>query len=133
MKLKMMTVGLLAVGLLIFAACSSPQPAEVQVEPEAQVEPAAEQPTVAQVAEEPATPTTAPTDTPEPLPTDAPDTPAPAAEDVPEEAAEDTPEEPEADAAVAESPVQFGRTEEGAFYYGSPTASIKLIDHSDFL
>lgn len=135
MKLKLMTAGFMVVGLLILVACS-PQTAEVPVDQDAQgeasqIETAAEQPTVAQVAEEPAAPTAVPTDTPQPT-----DTPVPAVEEEApeaEEVVEEAPEEPEAEVVVADAPVQFGRTEEGAFYYGSPTASIKLIDHSDFL
>ena len=36
-------------------------------------------------------------------------------------------------AATSSTDVVFGRTPEGAFFYGSPTAEITLIDYSEFL
>ena len=36
-------------------------------------------------------------------------------------------------AAASSTEVVFGRTAEGAFFYGSPTAEITLIDYSEFL
>ena len=131
MTKKIGAVLMMVIVLFAVAACS-PQTAEPPSDA-AVAEPAAEQevfeevPTVAQVAEEPATPTAAPTNTAVPEPTEVPET----VEEEAEEMAED--EEPD-DAAMAESePVQYGRTEEGAFFYGSPSAEITLIDHSDFL
>ena len=137
MKRKLVPVLIAALALWVVVGCT-PQTAEPPSEA-AVAEPVAEQavveeaPTVAQVAEEPATPTAVPTNTAVPEPTEAPaeEEVAEAADAEVEEVVED--EQPD-DAAMAESsPVQFGRTEEGAFFYGSPTADITLIDHSDFL
>ena len=77
------------------------------------------------ILEEPATPTAAPTAIPTEPPT-------PTA--LPEETAEAVDTEESDQVAEAESsPVIYGRTSEGAFFYGSETAEVTIIDHSDFL
>ncbi len=137
MTRKMIAIVVMAFALFAVVACSpqtadSPQEeAAVEQEQVEQVAVVEEAPTSAPVAEEPATPTSAPTDTPVvEEPTEAPEEVAEAEAEAEEVVEEDQPD----DAAMAEAaPVQFGRTEEGAFYYGSPDAEIVLIDHSDFL
>lgn len=143
MKQKIFAIFVMALAVFMIAACS---PTTTEVEPETDTvvdtgQQVTVAPTAVEVAEEPATPTAAPTNTAETVPTDEP-TEAPAAssdeaaEAGDEETADENSEEPDEpdDAMAAESaPVQFGRTEEGAFFYGSPSAGITLIDHSDFL
>jgi len=136
MTKKMIAVVVMALALFAIVACSPqtadspPEEAAVEQEPVEQVA-VEEAPTTAPVAEEPATPTSAPTDTPVvEEPTEVPEEVVEVEAEAEEMVEDDQPD----DAAMAEAaPVQFGRTEEGAFFYGSPDAEIVLIDHSDFL
>ncbi len=141
MTKKVTAMLIMALALFAVVACT-PQTAdtpveEVEVSEEVQQTAVEEAATAVPVAEEPATPTSIPVATQVPEPTDAPEEIAetePEAEAEADEAVEEVDDDGPDDAAMAESaPVQFGRTEDGAFYYGSPTAEIVLIDHSDFL
>ncbi|MEM8863243.1 MAG: hypothetical protein AAGD96_33450 [Chloroflexota bacterium] len=147
MKRKILFAVSLPLILLIAAACSPTTEPAAEVAPVEEVVEEApavveEQPAVEQVAEEPPTPTAVPipTDTPAPAPTNAPAVEETAAEEVvEEESIEEAVVEAEPEAVVeaepeaAASEIVFGRTEEGAFFYGAPDAEITLIDYSDFL
>ena len=108
--------------LLLLVACAG----QTAVEPATQPALTAAPPiTVAatEVIEPTAVPTNPPAPTNEPAPVEPP--PLPPAEPAPTEAV-----------AAAEEPgvvVEYGRTEEGAFFKGAADAPVTLIDYSDFL
>lgn len=118
------TALVLLTGWFLLAGCA---PGETPDEPAAVSEPTA-RPTV----EIPATVTAPPIVAPgEPAATAAQESaPVRAITDTPAPTTEPDPSlQPEPTAA----PVIYGRTEEGAFFHGTPDAPVTLIDYSDFL
>lgn len=99
--------------------------------------PAAETPDPSPVAQATAvSPTSQPTDPPTAVPTATAVIPRPSTPAPPTAVPTDPPPEPTGvptDEPAPEPAIIAGRTEEGAFFLGSPDAPVTMIDYSDFL
>lgn len=115
---------LLLVGLLIAGCAPADEPEETAATaPVAAATPTAPAPTAVETVTAPPAATFTATAAPEPT----------ADESTPAVQPEATTEEQDAASLPGETSVAYGRTDEGAFFHGSPDAPVTIIDYSDFL
>lgn len=114
--------------LFLLAACTAETAVDPVLEPTVTAVPptaAAAMETIEPTAVTSTSLSTSPTNPPEPT-----------AEPAPAEPTQPPPTEPSPIAAVGDEPeivVEYGRTEEGAYFKGAADAPVTLIDYSDFL